>query len=104
MHAGAKDSQAPLATKRVVPRQDDRCVFAQQGVDDQRGEKFPEVIDIPNGLAKEPVVIGEVPIADRIARNDQVRDVATSDRKNPACHQQTKRLKAWVGENGRESA
>ena len=62
------------------------------------------MIDIPNGLAEESVVVGEVPVADRIAGNDQVGDVAMSDRKNPACHQQTKRLKAGVCENGGERA
>ena len=102
MHPRSKNAQTSLATKRVVARQRDRRVFADQAVDDQRRQQSPEVIDVPDGVTEEAVVVGEVPVADGITGDDQVGHVSMSNGENPPCHQQTKGLKAGFGENGRE--
>ena len=104
MHSRSKDSQTTLATKRVISGQCDRRIRANQGSNDQLSEKFPEVIDIPNSVAKESVVIGEVPVANRIAGNDQIGDEAMSGRDNPAGHQQPEGSEAGLSKNGCECA
>ena len=104
MHSRSKDPQTTLATKRVISGQYDRCIRANQSSNDQLSEKFPEVIDIPNSVAKESVVIGEVPIANRIAGDDQVGDIAMPDREDPAGHQQPEGSEAGLSKNGCECA
>ncbi len=103
MHSGPEDAQSTLATKRIVAGQEDRGVLADQSVNDQFGQQLPEVIDIPNGMREEAMVVREVSVADRVAGEYQVGHVAMSDRQNPAGHQQPKCLKARFGENGCES-
>ena len=60
------------------------------------------MIDVPAGVTEEAVVIGEVSVADRVTRDNQIGHVSVSDRKDPPGHQQAEGLKAGSGEDGRE--
>jgi len=60
------------------------------------------MIDFPDRLGEESVVVAEVTVGSRVARDDQVGDVAMSRGQDPSGHQQTKRLETWLGEDGRK--
>lgn len=102
MHASSKDSQPALATERVISGQIDDCVLADERADDQRRQQFPEMVNVPNGVAEESVIVRKVTITDRIAGDDQISNVAMPDRQDPSGDQEAKGLKTRLGENGRE--
>lgn len=104
VHAGSEDSQPSLATQRVIARENNDGVLADQRVDDQLGEQLPEMVDVPNGLREEAVVVGEVTVGSRVAGDDQVGDIAMACGKDPAGHQETEGLKARIGEDWRKRA
>jgi len=66
VHADAEQRQSPLAAQRVVGRQKDRRVGPKEDGHDQPSQAFPQFVDFPGSLAEEAVVIGEVPVADRV--------------------------------------
>ena len=76
VHAGSKDSQSSFTAQRVVARENDDGILADQRVDDQLSEQLPEMVNVPNGLRKESVIVGKVPVGSRTAGNDQVGNVA----------------------------
>jgi len=78
---------------------DDGGVWADQSINDQRSEQFPKLTDVPGGMGEEAVVVGEVPVADRIAGNDQIRDITMSNRQDPTSHEQSKGVEARLSEN-----
>ncbi len=103
VHPDAEQRQSPLAAQGVVGREKDRRVGSTEDAHHQASQAFPQFVDLPGSLAEEAVVIGEVPVAHRVAGNDQVRDVTMAYRHNPSGHEQLKRLKTGSGKNRSES-
>jgi len=87
MHTGAKDTQATFATKSIITSEHDDSVWPDKGFDDQLSKQPPEMVDIPDSLAEETVIVREVPIANRITGDNQIGDIAMSDRESPSGHQ-----------------
>ena len=102
MHPGSENTQAPFTAQRVIAGDYDRGILVDQATDNQYGQQLPEMINVPDGMAKEAVVIREVPVAGRVAGDNQIGNVSVSGRENPAGHQQSKRLKARIGEDWRK--
>ena len=67
VHARSKNSQASLAAQRVIARQNDGRVFADERVDDQGRQQFPKLVNVPDGMAEETMVVGEVTEMHRVA-------------------------------------
>ena len=97
MHACSENPQASLAAESVVAGQTKDRVFANERADDQFRKQFPELVNIPDSLAEESVVVGKVTVVNRIAGDDQIREITMSRRGDPPGHQQTKRFKARRG-------
>jgi len=76
-----------------------RCIGTDQAVDDQLSEQLPKMIDVPNRLREETVVIREVVVANGVTGNNQVGNVAMPDRENSAGHQPPKSMVAELGKN-----
>lgn len=104
VHAGPENAQPSLAAQRVIARERDDDVFADQRADDKLGEQLPQVVDVPHRLREKAMVVREVPIVGRIASDNQVGNVPMPHGKNPASHQQPPSLKARISEDRRKRA
>ena len=99
MHTRPKDPQASLTTQSVIASKDDGRIFANEPLDYQYDKQSPKTINVPNCVREESVVVGEVTISNRIAGDDQIRDVAMPSRQYPTGHAQPKGLKAGLSKN-----
>ena len=70
VHACSENPQASLAAESVVASQIDDRVFANERADDQLCKHFPELVNIPDSMAEESVVVGKVTVVNGIAGND----------------------------------
>ncbi len=90
VHPGSKDSQSSFPAEGIIASQDDARVFAVECLDNQDSQALPQMIDVPSGITKEAVIVGEVPVSNRIAGHNQVGNVAMPNRKDPSGHHQPK--------------
>jgi hypothetical protein len=72
----------------IIADQDNGRIFADECLDNQNSQAFPEMIDVPTGMTEEAVIVREVSVPYGIAGHDQVGDIAMPGRKNPPRHQQ----------------
>ncbi len=80
VHSSSKDSQSTFPAERIITSQDNGRVCADECLDNQDSQAFPEMIDVPSGMTEEAVIIGEVPVSYGITGHNQVGDIAMPNR------------------------
>ena len=63
VHSSSKDSQSSFPAKGIIAGQNDGRVFADECLDNQARQVFPEMIDVPSGMTEEAVIVGKVTVS-----------------------------------------
>jgi len=98
VHSGSKDCQAPLATERVVHRQQN-VARGHEFFHQHLAQNETETVRTPNGIAEETMVSAVVPVANTSTSHDQRGDKSPLRRECPPSHQFRECAKAWSSKN-----